>query len=70
MEKRKKRNENLTKKLRNKKRNLKFNKKIMDKAVNDLLNIKDIRSKVDSLGIETKKAIEYYTNMNADFLIF
>ena len=46
------------------------NKKIMDKAVNDLLNIKDIRSKVDSLGIETKKAIEYYTNMNADFLIF
>ena len=46
------------------------NKKAMDKAVNDLLNIKDIRSKVDSLGIETKKAIEYYTNMNADFLIF
>ncbi|WP_368030451.1 methyl-accepting chemotaxis protein [Arcobacter sp. s6] len=46
------------------------NKIFIDKATNDLLNIKDIRSKVDSLEIESKKAIEYYTNMNADFLSF
>jgi methyl-accepting chemotaxis protein len=46
------------------------NKKFINKATNDLLNIKDIRSKVDSLEIETKKAIEYYTNINANFLSF
>ena len=45
-------------------------KDYMDKAVNDLSNIKDIRPKVDSLEIEAKKAIEYYTNMNAEFLDF
>jgi methyl-accepting chemotaxis protein len=45
-------------------------KELMKKAVGDLSNIKDIRPKVDSLEIEVKKAIGYYTSMNAEFLDF
>lgn len=45
-------------------------KKLMDKAINDLSSINNIRPKVDSFNIEAKKAIGYYTNMNADFLKF
>jgi len=46
------------------------NKIFIDKATNDLSNIKNIRSNIDSLEIEIKKAIDYYTNMNASFLSF
>ena len=45
-------------------------KEVMDRARKDLGMINSIRPKVDSLEIETKKAIAYYTNMNADFLRF
>ncbi|MGB1227218.1 MAG: methyl-accepting chemotaxis protein [Poseidonibacter sp.] len=45
-------------------------KEVMDRARKDLGMINSIRPKVDSLEIEAKKAIAYYTNMNADFLRF
>jgi methyl-accepting chemotaxis protein len=37
-------------------------------ALNDLQNIDNIRKKVDTLSISNKKAIDYYTSMNAKFL--
>ncbi len=40
----------------------------MDRALNDIVKINDIRSKVDSLSIKGGNAIAYYTNMNAKFL--
>jgi methyl-accepting chemotaxis protein len=43
-------------------------KKSLSLALVDLNNIKNIRSDVSSLGITSKIALGYYTNMNAKFL--
>ena len=45
-------------------------KKLMDKALKDLSVINNIRPKIDSLEIEGKKAISYFTSMNSDLLDF
>ncbi len=41
---------------------------LIDKALNQLKDIDNIRSKVDTLSINLKDAISYYTNINSDLL--
>ncbi len=40
----------------------------VNKALQDLRNLKNIRRRVSDLSISSKKAISYYTNMNAKFI--
>ena len=48
----------------------KNSKEYIDTVLKEFSSLKDIRNEVDSLKIEAKKAIGYYTNINANLLSF